>query len=65
MYRDVRRFGHVVRMDYINWVSRCKEIIVADNCGRGSPRKTCDGVVHSDLVAKDIQPIFGQDRVRW
>ena len=54
----LRWYGHVERMDGINRINRCKEIIFDGCCGRSRSQKTCDEVVRSDLVTKDIHPIF-------
>ena len=41
------------------------EIIVDGHCERGRPWKARGEVVCSEIVARDLQLILAQDRVRW
>ena len=50
-------------MNVVNWVSRCTEIIVDGCCGRSRLRKTWDDIT-CDLVAKALQSILAQERVK-
>ena len=42
-------FGYVERMDYQNWVKRCKSFNMERVAPRGRPRKTWDQTLRADL----------------
>ena len=63
--RRLRWFGHVERMEDVNWVKRSREIVVTGQSRRGRPRRTWDEVVRNDLAVKGIDRALAQNRVVW
>lgn len=61
----LRWFGHVERMEDVNWVKKSREFMVAGRRGRGKPQKTWDEVVRGDLTSEGIDRVLALNRAEW
>ena len=55
----LRWFGHVVRKEDQQWVSKCMDFKVDGSVGRGRPRKSSLECVNDDMKK------FGFEKKRW
>ena len=61
----LRWFGHVERMDNDNWISKCRNLVVAGVSGRGRPNKTWHQVILGDMRELRIEKDLAQDCSAW
>ena len=61
----LRWFGHVERMDNDNWISKCRNLVVAGVSGRGRPNKTSHQVILGDMRELRIEKDLAQDCSAW
>ena len=62
---SLRWFGHVERMDNDNWISKCRNLVVAGVSGRGRPNKTWHQVILGDMRELRIEKDLAQDCSAW
>ena len=63
--KRLRWFGHVVRMNNDNWVKMCMTLKVNGRRDPGSPQKTWEQVIASDLRELGVTRSLVQDRLNW
>lgn len=61
----LRWFGHVERRDESEWVSACRDLLVAGEKGRGRARKTWKECVADDMRKMKLRREDAQDRGLW
>ena len=61
----LRWFGHVVRKDDQQWVSKCMDFKVDGSAGRGRPRKFWLECVNDDMKKFGLKKEMAHDRTVW
>jgi hypothetical protein len=61
----LRWFGHVERKKADDWVSKCRELDVEGQRGRGRGKKTWRESVDEDMVRLNLTRELAQDRAMW
>ena len=61
----LRWFGHVERMDNDNWISKCRNLVVAGTSSGGRPNKTWHEVILGDMHELRIEKDLAQDHSAW
>jgi len=61
----LRWFGHVERKDAGEWVSACRDMVVAGQRGRGRGRKTWKECVADEMKKLRLKMKDAQDRAVW
>jgi len=61
----LRWFGHVERKDAGDWVSACRDMVVAGKRGRGRGKKTWKECAADDMKQLRLEREDAQDRAVW
>jgi hypothetical protein len=61
----LRWFGHLERKGSDDWVSRCRNVVVAGAKSKGRGKKTWGECVRSDLDLLGLKKEWAQDRAEW
>lgn len=61
----LRWFGHVERKDAIDWVSRCRQMVVEGEACRGRSRLTWKGRINGLMKSRELCEEMAFDRDGW
>jgi len=62
---SLRWYGHVLRKDYSDWVTKCMEYEVEGSRSRGRPMRSVREVVQEDCCTCKLNGEDAMDRSRW
>jgi hypothetical protein len=61
----LRWYGHVERKNAEDWVSKCRDLVVIGDRGRGRDRKTWMQCVEEDMRKLNVKKVDAQNRDVW